>query len=141
MAVPETDGDRALRPARDSPKPLRTNQFLHGERKARFLRSPSRPFDGISDMELAQELRHAARRLARTPSFTVIALATLSLAIGATTTVFSLLNGVLLKPLEFAHPDRLVFLHDVSGTGGDEPISPQDLADYGAQTHSFADVV
>jgi len=55
-----------------------------------------------------QELRYAARRLARTPAFTVIALGTLSLAIGVSTAAFSLVNGVLLKPLGFEHPSRLV---------------------------------
>src|SRR5579872_3531095 len=92
-------------------------------------------------MEIARELQHAARRLARTPSFTLISLATLSLAIGATTAVFSLVNGVILKPLDFARPDRLVYLHDFSPNEENRAISPQDLLDYRAQTHSFTDVV
>src|SRR5579862_3606023 len=92
-------------------------------------------------MEIARELHHAARRLARTPSFTLISLATLSLAIGATTAVFSLVNGVILKPLDFARPDRLVYLHDFSANEENRAISPQDLLDYRAQTHSFIDVV
>jgi ABC-type antimicrobial peptide transport system permease subunit len=58
-------------------------------------------------MEAAlQELRYAARRLARTPAFTVIALGTLALAIGASTAAFSLVNGVLLKPLGIEPLDR-----------------------------------
>jgi hypothetical protein len=95
----------------------------------------------IREMEIAWQIRHAARQLARTPSFTLISLATLSLAIGATTAVFTVVNGVLLKPLEFERPDRLVFLHDISPTGAEEPIAPQDLTDYRDQTHSFTDVV
>jgi putative ABC transport system permease protein len=78
-------------------------------------------------MEIARELQHAARRLARTPSFTLISLATLSLAIGATTTVFNLVNGVILKPLDFARPDRLGYLHDFSPNEENRAISPQDL--------------
>ncbi|HZS60355.1 MAG TPA: ABC transporter permease [Gemmatimonadaceae bacterium] len=92
-------------------------------------------------MDIVRELRHAARRLARTPSFTLISLTTLSLAIGATTAVFSLVNGVLLQPLDFARPDRLVYLHDFSSTDENRAISPRDLLDYRTQTHSFTDVV
>jgi len=93
------------------------------------------------DIEIARELQHAARRLARTPSFTLISLATLSLAIGATTAVFSLVNGVILKPLDFARPDRRVYLHDFSPNEENRAIAPQELLDYRTQTHSFTDVV
>jgi putative ABC transport system permease protein len=92
------------------------------------------------DIEIAREFQHAARRLARAPSFTLISLATLSLAIGATTAVFSLVNGVILKPLDFARPDRRVYLHDFSPNEENRAISPQELLDYRAQTHSFTDV-
>jgi putative ABC transport system permease protein len=71
----------------------------------------------------------------------LLSLATLSLAIGATTAVFSLVNGVILKPLDFARPDRLVYLHDFSPNEENRAISPQDLLDYRAQTHSCTDVV
>ena len=89
-------------------------------------------------MEAAiQELRYAARRLARTPAFTLIALGTLSLAIGASTAAFSLVNGVLLKPLGFERPDRLVYLHGTDPRAAAMMISPQDLIDFRNQTHSF----
>ena len=93
------------------------------------------------DIEIAREFQHAARRLARAPSFTLISLATLSLAIGATTAVFSLVNGVILKPLDFARPDRRVYLHDFSPNEENRAIAPQELLDYRTQTHSFTDVV
>jgi putative ABC transport system permease protein len=93
-------------------------------------------------MEAAiQELRYAARRLARTPAFTLIAVATLSLAIGASTAAFSLVNGVLLKPLGFERPDRLVFLHGTDARQATQDITPQDLIDFQNQTHSFTAVV
>jgi predicted permease len=88
-----------------------------------------------------QELRYAARRLARTPAFTLIAIATLSLAIGASTAVFSLVNGVLLKPLGFQRPDRLVYLHATDPRAATLPVSPQDLIDFRNQTRSFTGVV
>jgi putative ABC transport system permease protein len=95
-----------------------------------------------SIMEAAiQELRYAARRLARTPAFTLIAVATLSLAIGASTAAFSLVNGVLLKPLGFERPDRLVFLHGTDARQATQDITPQDLIDFQNQTHSFTAVV
>jgi predicted permease len=92
-------------------------------------------------MEAAfQELRHAARRLARTPAFTLIAIGTLSLAIGASTAAFSLVNGVLLKPLGFEQPSRLVYLHGTDSREAAMMISPQDLIDFRNETHSFTAV-
>jgi putative ABC transport system permease protein len=58
-----------------------------------------------------QDLRVAVRQLARHPSFTVIVLVTLALGVGATTTCFSVLNAVALRPIPFADPDRLVSVH------------------------------
>jgi predicted permease len=62
-------------------------------------------------MTFHQDLRQALRGLLRTPDFTVVALLTLALGIGASTAVFSVLQALFLKPLPFAEPDRLVRLH------------------------------
>jgi hypothetical protein len=92
-------------------------------------------------MEAAlQELRYAARRLARPPAFTMMALGTLALAIGASTAAFSLVNGVLLKPLGFARQDRLVYLHGTDARDAATMLSPQDLIDFRNETHSFTAV-
>ena len=61
----------------------------------------------ISLERLAQDLRYGARALRRTPSFTIAAVLTLALAIGANSAVFAVVNGVLLRPLQFPDPDRL----------------------------------
>ena len=65
--------------------------------------------------DLGRDLRHAARLLAREPGYTAVALLGIALGIGATTTLFSVAYGVLLKPLPWPEPDRLVRL--VPGSG------------------------
>src|SRR5882724_927099 len=64
-------------------------------------------------MKLTSDLRHAARSLLREPGFAVPAILMLGLGLGATSVVFSLVNAVLLKPLPYAEPDRLVSIREV----------------------------
>ena len=80
---------------------------------------------------MMQDLRYAFRGLARRPGFTAIAVVTLSLGIGATTAIFSVVQAVLLRPLEFDRADRLVKVvgfDKADGIAGN--LSPADFADF-----------
>ena len=74
---------------------------------------------------LIHDLRHAARSLGRTPSFTAAAVITLALGIGANSAIFTLLDAVLLKPLSLPHADDLVTLYE-NPTGPDAPSGTPD---------------
>src|SRR5690242_7804614 len=61
---------------------------------------------------MLSDLRFAVRMLARTPAFTLAAVLTLALGIGANAAIFTVVYAVLLKPLPFPHPERLIYVHD-----------------------------
>src|SRR6185503_20261575 len=65
---------------------------------------------GVTLDTLTRDLKFAARSLGKTPSFTMAAVLALALGIGATTTILSVVNGVLLRPLSYVDPDRLVVI-------------------------------
>src|SRR5581483_11618295 len=75
------------------------------------------------------DLRYAARKIRSAPTFSLVVVMTLALAIGATTAVFSIVNGVLLNPLGFARVDRLVMVRSTDPNGNPMELSPQDLID------------
>src|SRR5262245_15666144 len=88
---------------------------------------------------LQLDLKFAARSLAKRPGFTVLGLLTLGLGIGAVTAVFSVVNGVLLRPLAYSNPDRIVILwHDLGNGAQSLPaLHPKDLWDYRARSELF----
>jgi predicted permease len=83
---------------------------------------------------LLRDVRYAVRTLTRTPVFTAVALLALALGIGANTAVFSVVNAVLLRPLPFADPDRLVMVFNYAPRGA---ASMADFLDWRARSQSF----
>jgi putative ABC transport system permease protein len=91
---------------------------------------------------LLQDLRHAVRNLLRTPGFAVITILTLALGIGANTAIFSVVNGVILRPLAYPEPDRLMFITSRFPSLGFDQfwISPPEYFEFREWNRSFAGV-
>jgi predicted permease len=89
-----------------------------------------------------QDVRYGLRVLWRRPAFTVLATLTLALAIGALTAVFSVVYGVLLRPLPFHEPDRLVQIWENNPVKGwvDNVVAPANLLDWKARARTFDDM-
>ena len=85
-----------------------------------------------------RDIRYALRTLARTPLFSIVAILTLTLGIGATTAIFTVVNGVLLRPLPYPHPDRIVRAWALGSKGGQMNFSDPDFEDLRDQTRSIA---
>ena len=93
-------------------------------------------------MAISNQLKHIVRRLARAPLFTSVTVATLAIAIGANTAIFSVLDGVLLKPLPYPHPEQLVGVwHTAPGVNiTDLNMSPSLYFTYREEGRTFQDV-
>src|SRR6266498_4346679 len=85
-----------------------------------------------------QDLRYGLRMLAKSPGFTTVALLTLALGIGANTALFSVINGVLLNPLPYWQPDRLVALYSRTAEFPKSSISYPNFLDWVRDNRSFS---
>jgi putative ABC transport system permease protein len=87
-----------------------------------------------------KDLRHSVRMFCQTPAFTLAAVLALALGIATNTAIFSIVNTVLLKPLAFSDPDRIVVFQNVFKQGRNQGASPNEYNFWRKQTESFQDV-
>ena len=83
------------------------------------------------------DLKHAFRMLVKRPAFTVVAILTLAIGIGANTAIFSVVNGVLLRPLPYPQPDRIVRIYERSAKYPRASVSNPNFLDWQQRARSF----
>lgn len=90
---------------------------------------------------LFQDLRYGVRMLLKSPGFTAVAVLTIALGIGATTAIFSVVNAILLRPLPYKEPDRLVKLWEVHKSNGSRiTVSIPNFLDWKNENQSFVEM-
>src|SRR5262249_19442979 len=103
-----------------------------------WLKEVSREMWSLNSIEtLIQDLRYGVRTLMKAPNYTLIAVLTLALGIGANTAIFSVVNGVLLRPLSFEDPERLIKIWETFPPGGQGMASVPNLKDWREQNTVF----
>jgi putative ABC transport system permease protein len=87
--------------------------------------------------DMLRDIRYAVRQLIKAPTFTLVAILTLALGIGATSAIFSVVNGVLLQPLPYPDPDNLVRVYEVVPQYGRFSVAPANFLDWRKQNSVF----
>src|SRR5436190_21963367 len=88
--------------------------------------------------DLIRDIRYGLRSLLKAPGFTAIAVLTLALGIGAVSAIFSFVDGVLLKPIPYPNPERIVLLWEKPPDGGNNVVSAMNFLDWKAQSDAFS---
>jgi putative ABC transport system permease protein len=111
--------------------------LYHNHHRSRSSRGPGAATTGRFFGSLAQDLRFAFRTLRRSPGFAIVAGLTLAVGIGANTVMFSLVNGVLLRPLPYGSPEQLVWLRELTDEGRELWASYPNYRDWRDRSSSF----
>src|SRR6202011_2260169 len=93
-------------------------------------------------LHVGHDLKYAFRTLSRAPGFSIIAIVVMALCLGAATSLFTIVRSVLLRPLPFRDPARLVMVYE-HFRGGElsyHPVAPADFYDWRSKTHGFEDM-
>jgi putative ABC transport system permease protein len=90
--------------------------------------------------DLLQDIRYALRQLRKSPGFAAVAVLTLALGIGANTAIFNVMEAVILRPLPFGEPDRLVWLNGKMPQTDEGAVSTPDFVDYRAGNRTFESI-
>ena len=131
-----TDWDRI---ARDVSRADRAHRLPRLERLANVLDARPGLTGGIQQMlsHVVRDIRFSIRQLIKSPGFSVVAILTLALGIGASSAIFSVVNGVLLRPLPYPEPDTLVRVHETVPNYGRFTVAPANFIDWRKQNTSF----
>src|SRR6185295_14007696 len=89
---------------------------------------------------LLLDLRYGFRMLVRNPSFTLVAIGVIALGIASGSAIFSVVNAVLLRPLPYVEPDRLVLIRETTGVFRTTAVSGAEVADYKDRNKVFSEI-
>ena len=102
-----------------------------------FEARPGSSRGGLMFAHILRDARYAVRQLIKSPGFTIVAVLTLALGVGATTAIFSVVNGVLLRPLPYPDSDQLVRVHEIVPQYGLFSVAPATFLDWRQQNTVF----